>query len=208
MSPSTVASDNSVDVTVEAINSGGSYALYNATLKMDNEVVDWKMMIHPGEHVNVTFTLYPESEGSYDLELCGKTGSLNVVSTSPAEFQVSDLSITPASMNLGESVSVFVSNIGGTSDSYHVSFKVNGAEVDSKDVTLDAGKSTTVSFTYSANSASDFLVDVNGLTGSFTVSTGGTTQGSGGFPIMPIGLAAVALVAIGGALFFFMKMKK
>ena len=87
-----------------------------------------------------------------------------------------------------------------------MSFKVNGAEIDSKDVTLDAGKSTTVSFTYSANSAGDFLVDVNGLTGSFTVSTGGTTQGSGGFPIMPIGLAAVALVA--GALFFFMKIKK
>ena len=48
--------------------------------------------------------------------------------------------------------------------------KVNGAVENTKQVTLGAGSSTSVVFSVVKNVASSYSVDVNGVTGSFTVN--------------------------------------
>ena len=91
---------------------------------------------------------------------------------SPATFEVSSLVINPVQARPGEQVNVQVkvSNTGGTAGQYDVILSVNNTKVDSKTITLGEGASATVQLTTTAgNTPATYSVDVNGMSGSFTV---------------------------------------
>ena len=89
----------------------------------------------------------------------------------PATFDVRLLDITPAEVNIGETVtiSVVVYNTGDASGSYVVTLKVDNVAVDTKEVTLAGGAGQKVTFTTSQDVAKTYSVDVYGLSGSFVV---------------------------------------
>jgi len=89
----------------------------------------------------------------------------------PAAFTVSNLSIQPAQVELGEAVTITVSvaNTGGTEGSYTAVLKINGVKEADKSVTIAAGRSQTVSFGVSREEAGSYNIAVDGLTGSFVV---------------------------------------
>ncbi len=91
--------------------------------------------------------------------------------TSPAAFTTSALTISPAEVGIGESVtiSVLVTNTGGLTGSYEVILTVDNVAVATKDVTLDGGASQTVTFTAAKNAGGTYTVNINGLSGTFTV---------------------------------------
>lgn len=120
------------------------------------------------------------------LSIFGVSGSTII----PANFELSNLVITPSEVSVGETVtiSVVVNNVGGQTGSTTVNLEINGVAVDTRSVTLDVGKSTTVTFTVSEDVAGTYTVNVAGLTGSFVVTA----------PAPPIVLLAVSIVlAIG-----------
>ena len=88
-----------------------------------------------------------------------------------AAFSVSDPSISPIDANIGETVtiSVLVANTGDASGSYEVTLKINGVAEATKEATVGAGASEEVTFTTAKDAAGSYSVDVNGLSGSFTV---------------------------------------
>ncbi len=90
----------------------------------------------------------------------------------PAHFVLGELTVTPTAVNTGGvvTISTAVSNIGGTEGTYAVVFKLNGAGETTKDVTLKAGETKTVTFTVTKNRARMYAVDVNGKIGQFTVT--------------------------------------
>ena len=89
----------------------------------------------------------------------------------PAAFTVSKLIISPAEIDIGQSVTIttIVANTGGETGTYEVALKINGVVEDTKEVTVHAGFSKEVTFTTVKNVAGSYSVDVNGLSGSFTV---------------------------------------
>jgi PKD repeat protein len=89
----------------------------------------------------------------------------------PAHFVASGLSIAPAEVNTGETVTISlnVANDGEESGTYTAELKINGSTIDSKVVTLDGGQSQAVSFAVSASEAGAYDASVAGLNGSFTV---------------------------------------
>jgi TolB protein len=89
----------------------------------------------------------------------------------PAVFSVSDLTIRPAEVKPEQTVTitVSVSNTGGTEGDYLVVLKINGVEEMEKSITVAAGKSTEVSFSVAKADASSYNVVVDELSGSFTV---------------------------------------
>lgn len=91
----------------------------------------------------------------------------------PAAFQLSDLSVQPAQVESGKSVtvSVKVSNTGGQSGSYTVTLNLNGVKETDKLVTVAAESSQTVTFTVTKTAAGNYQVAVGNLTGNFTVTT-------------------------------------
>ena len=89
----------------------------------------------------------------------------------PAAFTVSKLIISPAEVDIGQSVtsSVIVTNTGGETGSYKVTFKIDGVVEDTKEVTISAGASKKVTFTTAKDVAGSYAIDVNGLSDSFVV---------------------------------------
>ncbi|UCG54455.1 MAG: hypothetical protein JSV32_07705, partial [Dehalococcoidia bacterium] len=89
----------------------------------------------------------------------------------PVAFTASELSIAPTEVDIGETVdiNILVTTTGGQSGSYEVILKINGLVEATKTVTLDAGDIELVSFSTIKNTAGTYLLEIDGLTGSFTV---------------------------------------
>jgi hypothetical protein len=123
-----------------------------------------------------------------------KTVFINVVSQ--AKFKITDLTISSKEIQPGEKVtiSVKVTNIGGTTGSYTVELKVNGVTVDSKTVTLAGGQSTTVVFEWSAKDAGNYEIDVAGLKVTVKV-TAPTSPVTAPTPLIPLYLIVAIIIA-------------
>ena len=89
----------------------------------------------------------------------------------PAEFTVTDLSISPKEVEVKQTItiSVKVTNVGEQKGSYTIDLKVAGAIVDTKTVTLACGESIIVTLELGKEEVGAFDVEVSGLKGTFVV---------------------------------------
>jgi hypothetical protein len=94
-----------------------------------------------------------------------------IENTSPAAFAASNLTITPAEVNIGEatSITVTITNTGDLSGTYNVVLKVNGTDNATKAVTISGHKSQQVTFTLSQSTAGTYTISIGGLSGALTV---------------------------------------
>jgi hypothetical protein len=89
----------------------------------------------------------------------------------PAAFSLSNLSIRPAEVKPGETVTVTVTitNTGGMEGVYSLVLEINGAKEASQEISVTAGGVESASFRASKQEAGTYPLDINGLTGSFNV---------------------------------------
>ncbi|TET19608.1 hypothetical protein E3J74_05840 [Candidatus Bathyarchaeota archaeon] len=139
------------------------------------------------EDGTITLSLYPDEwEISYVLPIIG-----------PALFRVSDLTVNPAEVEVGNevTVSLVLTNIGEEEGSYTLALKVNQVVEDTKTITLDAGASTAVQFKVTKEEAGTYDVEIGELSGGFNVKEA---------PLIPIFaiylIVTVAVVIIGSLL--------
>ena len=176
---------------------------YNLTVQLPDESTVVYLSETPTEidMENNRLTLFPSQwEINYVIPL-----------NPPADFQISDLTVTPAEVKAGEEVtiSVKVTNIGGQSDSYTVSLMVNQTTEQTKTVTLPAGASTITQFKITKQTLGTYSIEVEGLTDELTVSKAPNGSGtSDGFPVEYITAVLVAVVAIIVVVFFLLKKRK
>ncbi|MCX6007543.1 MAG: hypothetical protein NTZ34_09855 [Chloroflexi bacterium] len=87
------------------------------------------------------------------------------------KFSVSNLTITPNNVKVGEqvSISIIVSNNGVQTGKYSVVLRVGGVVENISDLTLPPGASQTASFTVVKDAPGDYYADIDGLGGFFTV---------------------------------------
>ncbi|MBM3167100.1 MAG: hypothetical protein FJZ94_06610 [Chloroflexi bacterium] len=90
-----------------------------------------------------------------------------------AEFQVSELRLSSQSVKVGEPVTITatITNNGNQDGTYNLTLKINDEIKESKEITLAAGKSQTVSFTVTAENTGDQIVELDGATDFFTVQS-------------------------------------
>ncbi len=90
-----------------------------------------------------------------------------------AAFTVSNLDISPAEANIGDTVTVttLVTNKGDLSGEYKLSLDINGITVTSSTVSLDGKASEEITFNSKRYTAGTYIVNVNGLSGEFTVKS-------------------------------------
>lgn len=127
--------------------------------------------------------------------------SLFAIMARPASFTLSDFSVMPHIVQVGEPVTagITVTNVGGCEGSYTLILKVNDVIEDSKEVTLTIGESQEVSFEVIRESAGDYSVDINGHTASFVAK--GTNRGL-------IGGIVGGIVVVGLLVYFFVFRKR
>ena len=89
----------------------------------------------------------------------------------PAAFSLSTLAVSPAEAEIGSpiAISALVKNTGEKMGILRVILKIDGKVEQVEYIALDPGASKEVSFTTSRDTAGSYAVDVNGLTGSFTI---------------------------------------
>ncbi len=104
-------------------------------------------------------------------EISGFSAFAVLASHAPASFSVSGISITPGTVDIGQTVTISatVTNSGGLSSNYQVDLLINDEVEDIQEVTLAGGESTTVSFEVTKSAAGTYTVNIGGLPGSFTV---------------------------------------
>jgi len=88
-----------------------------------------------------------------------------------SNIKVTNLSIPSGYVEPGEKVTISatVTNSGGIQISYPAILRINGSEVETKSVVLNAGESHVVSFTVANWSFGKYTVELGGLAGAFTV---------------------------------------
>lgn len=91
--------------------------------------------------------------------------------TETANFELGSLSITPAEVGEGDTVTIelLITNSGNASGSYAVEVIIDGEVEDTEQVTLSGGASKTLTFTTSRDIAGTYQVAIDGQTGWFTV---------------------------------------
>jgi len=91
--------------------------------------------------------------------------------STPATFATSGLSITPAEVETGETItiSIVVANTGDLSGSYKVALRIDNVVVGTEEVTLGGGASQKVSFSTTKAVGGTYAVDIDGLSGTFLV---------------------------------------
>jgi len=106
--------------------------------------------------------------------------------TGPATFVASELSITPAEVDIGEEVTIttLITNTGELAGSYKLTLRIDNAVVATREVTLEGGASEEVTFTAAKDVAGIYAVTVDGLSGTFVVR-GPTTFATSELSITP-----------------------
>jgi hypothetical protein len=94
------------------------------------------------------------------------------VTPAVATFKANSLIINPSTVKPGATVNIYltVTNTSEVSGTDMVVLMVNNQTVDSKNVSVDGGKSTIVTFNTRSNLSGTFFVAVAGLDGNFTVT--------------------------------------
>jgi len=169
ITPSEVATGQQATVGADLVNLKDVEATYTIQLKVDGEVVDTKeVTIDAGAKERVSFSYSTETLGTYEVEINGLAGTLEVVN--PPEFQVSALETSPAEIVAGESfdISADIENLGEVEGEYTATLTVDGNVMDTTNITLDAGATEKVSFTSSLASAGIHTIELGDLTTTVT----------------------------------------
>jgi uncharacterized Zn-binding protein involved in type VI secretion len=126
----------------------------------------------------------------------------------PSIARTSGLTIDPNSVEKGETVtvSVEVTNTGEESGTHDVTLMIDGDVKEEKTVTLNPNESETVSFEVSTSQLGTFEVEVNGLSGSYTV-TEKEEEPFGGIPGFPYEVIILGVVA-GVVILWWMKQRR
>ena len=201
ISPSEVFVGEEVVVWTEVVNVGESAGNRTVNLTINGTVESSETVtLDPEESIKVLFTVAMDTPGVYIVEVDGLRGSFTAVTPppelKPAEFEVSDLSISPEEVGSGGTVTVSatVTNVGDLEGSCNVTLRVDGAVEAVETVTLAGGESTGVSFKVSRTDTGNYSVTVDGLKGVFTVIA---SPPPSPVPALAAGAAIVALSVIG-----------
>jgi len=160
-----------VNMHIENVNDPPpTWPPYNVTLTIYVELEAY-------ESKTVSHTITLDKVGDFNVTVDGLTGSFKVKSPEPplrpAEFEISDLTITPLEVEPGEEVeiSLFVKNIGEQQGSYMLSVLIENGQIFSwvSWIDLDGGTNETVRFRFKPEAEGNYKVDVNELICNFIV---------------------------------------
>jgi hypothetical protein len=167
----------SAQASATVTNLGDVTGNYTVTLLIDDIPVNTETVeLSGGETTTVTFTAAELTEGNHTLSIDDVSQSLKVTSEQPdrpAELQLADLVTSRKEAGIGDpiTVSVIASNVGDVAGEFTVDLYVNGQKRETKTVSLDGGKATSVDFEVSENAEGSYTVKIGELTASFTVTS-------------------------------------
>ncbi|MCQ1535995.1 hypothetical protein FTO70_09950 [Methanosarcina sp. KYL-1] len=183
-------------ITIKAEKAIGGDAIKDAEISIDGTSLG-----KTGSDGTVTYTT--KEAGTIKVSAV-KEGfveeSMNVrVKEFEALFEFSNLVIDPIEVRAGKEakISIDVENTGNAAGEYNVELVVNGSVVDSQSISLDAGQSTTVTFTHVEEVPGTYKVEIDDQEAEYTVLEKSS--------VLLYALGALILAIAGGAAYMFTK---
>jgi len=168
--PEEVPAGESVNVEIIVKNLGGGRGSQEVPLKVDGREIDLiDVSLEVNESQTLSFQFVEDDLGNYKLS-SGKV-SRTVEVLPPAEFEISDLEISPEKAETGEKVAVLVDikNVGEVKGTKTLELFVNGDLEEVREVTLDSGSETTETYNLVKGVPGSYSIDIGGLSGNFNV---------------------------------------
>jgi len=184
-----------VEISFTVMNIGELPGDYSFTIGIEGPllVVSKEMTgsLEAGESEVASYMLVEDVPGTYSVEVEGLTGSFTMKAAPEPEFEVSDLTVTPEEIELGDEVTLsFVITNKDSRSFVFVPFVQIGEITIMDGVELEGHESRTVSHTMIPESVGDYEVEVDGLTGSFTVKEPSKP------PLSPVYVAGILIVIV------------
>ena len=175
ITPPEATAGETVNITAQVKNIGGTGGTYAATLVLDGVSTQTKVIkVTPKRTETVSFTVVKDKPGTYTIAVNDLSGTFKVLK--PANLIISNLSPTPsiATPEQTVTVSVDVTNSGEATDSQSVSLTVDGSQLESREVTVAPGATEKVDFTFTANGVGSYSIKVGALSGTLVVAEAGS----------------------------------
>lgn len=162
-------------------------------VEYDSEIIT----LEPDMSIGLEWSITETVEDAYNVMVLGETVVFTVEAPpTPAEFTLSNLEVSPVSVQAGENVTVSftVENIGELTGDYSVELMLDDMLVESLTGSLDGGESTSVVATVTSEAEGTHTVRVDGLEADFSVEIPPS-----GFPmtIITVVVAIVVFAAVG-----------
>jgi len=207
ITPTEIESGDEITISLDVENSDSQSFTYTVTMQIGDLTLLIDVELGAYESKTVSRTITQDTPGDFIVTVDGLTGSFTVKTPpKPAELEFSDLRIfypgvNPPEVEAGQTVTVTVSieaeNVGELEGGRTVELNVDGEMIDSKEVTLEGGASSTVLFELTRGEGT-YEVEVEGFTESFTVNTKPEPEPRGipGFPNVSIVLGLLIALFI------------
>jgi hypothetical protein len=172
ITPAKITTGEKTTIKVEIRNDNAETYAYNVPL-MVNGVADDRRSITlaPGVTELIIFTLTKSQPGTYTISVGDRESTLVVEKPLPPEFQLSNLEINPAEVDVGQNVfvSAKIANVGGTQGSYNAELKIDAITIETEKLIIPAGTDNTLVFKICKCLPGDYTVTLGSLTGQFVV---------------------------------------
>jgi len=168
-----VDAGEAISASVVVSNNGDLSDSYEINLIINDITAQTKeVMLEGNESQTVSFDFIPDSPGEFRVSI-GNLSSMVTVREpqEPAAFVANEIIITPVEVILGESstVSVIISNTGQLAGSYQPVLSLGETFMESQEITLNGGESTTVEFEITPNTIGIQELSILGLSETLNV---------------------------------------
>lgn len=206
ISPMDETKKMSIEVYPEIVYEGNQLTI-SVIKAIGGEAIEGVDVSYDGRSLGTTSSdgtlSYTVKETGMHKLIATKTGHLDAelnleVLALEAKFEFSNLVISPLEVKMGKDVMITLdaSNTGKAAGDYNIDLMVDGNLTGSQEVTLAVGNSTTIEFIVVKDEPGTYLVEVNGLSGTFVV-----LEKAGGTAIYVLGILGVFAAAAVGYMF-------
>jgi archaellum component FlaG (FlaF/FlaG flagellin family) len=197
ISPAVAGLGETVNIRAWIKNTGENKAIYKVDLKINGEVIDSKSVTVPGKgQEEVHFTTMQKVPGTYSVSVGNLSGTFEVKQPATAPlFNLTDLNLSAAQTTPGHPVeiSVFITNLGTTGNTFKLELKANKAVVDTQEITLEGKAGQRVVFSYTPEERGEVLIEINNLSTTLAVIASTSLWW---LLLLIIGLAAATLTVL------------
>lgn len=155
--------EDSIEVTGTLENRDDREGTFYAELRIDGAIVDTKeVTVEAGGTETVTFSGSFAEPGEYDVSINDVEAGTVIVELPPPEFDLVEASVSATTVAPGETLEVTarITNVGGQEGTFGAELRIDGTTVETRDVTIGAGESSSVRFEYAFEDPGTYEVGV------------------------------------------------